>query len=157
MRKKILESPGSSPADAGQGWLDLDPIATVEVASEDPQFPIESALASDGGPGWRASQPGEQKIRIVFDKPTPLHRIHLRFQETEHERTQEFTLRWWPASGEGPREIVRQQWNFSPSGTTTEAEDFKVDLGAVSTLELSIRPDIGRRDAIASLASWRVS
>jgi hypothetical protein len=32
----------------------------VEVTSEDPNFPIESALAASQGPGWRAAEPGEQ-------------------------------------------------------------------------------------------------
>jgi hypothetical protein len=31
-----------------------------------------------------------------------------------------------------------------------------VNLHHVSALELAIRPDIGRGDAVATLASWRV-
>ena len=54
-------------------------------------------------------------------------------------------------------EIVRQQWNFSPAGSTTEIEQYAVDLDAVSVLELSIQPDLSRREAVATLASWRVS
>ncbi len=77
-----------------KGWLDLEQIATVEVTSEDPSFPIESALVSDEGPGWRASHGGEQQIRIIFDQPVSVHRIELRFHETGCERTQEFVLRW---------------------------------------------------------------
>jgi hypothetical protein len=48
--------------------MDLGRIATVEVTSEDPDFPIESAFSADGGPSWRASQKGEQQIRLVFDQ-----------------------------------------------------------------------------------------
>ncbi len=40
-----------------------------------------------------------------------------------------------------PREVVRQQWNFSPGGTTEELEDFKVDLSAINTIEIRIDPD----------------
>ena len=72
------------------------------------------------------------------------------------ERTQEFTLRWSPAAGGSAREIVRQQWNFSPTGSTTEIEDYVVDLDAVSVLELAIQPDLSRREAVATLASWRL-
>jgi hypothetical protein len=32
-----------------QGWLDLEQIATVEVTSEDPSFPIEYAFWSNDG------------------------------------------------------------------------------------------------------------
>jgi hypothetical protein len=109
-----------------------------------------------GGPGWRASQKGEQKIRIIFDEPMSLQRIQLRFHETESERTQEFTVRWSSAGGGPPQEIVRQQWNFSPTGSTTEVEDYTIDLKAVSLLELAIQPDIARHEAVASLAACRL-
>ena len=38
-------------------------------------------------------------------------------------------------------EVVRQQWNFSPHGTTEEIEDYTVDLSGVTVLELRIDPD----------------
>lgn len=142
--------------ESDQRWLDLDQIATVEVTSEDRGFPIESAFSVNGGPGWRASQHGEQRIRIIFDEPTSLHRIQLRFYESESERTQEFTLRWSSGAGGPPKEIVRQQWNFSPAGVTTEVEDYTIDLKAVCVLELAIQPDLGGREAVASLAAFRL-
>jgi hypothetical protein len=129
----------------------------VEVTSEDASSPIEYALGSQRGSGWRASQGGEQQIRIIFDKPVSLHRIELRFHEAECERTQEFVLRWSSASGGPVTEIVRQQWNFSPAGSTTEIEHYAVDFDAVSVLELAIWPDLRRQEAVATLASLRVS
>jgi hypothetical protein len=153
MRKRILEPlPSPSVAEQHEGWLDIGKIAVVEVTSEDRAFPIEAAFDAEDKRGWRASQGGEQMIRIVFDQPLPLHRIRLRFHEAEFERTQEFALRWWPASGGPAKEIVRQQWNFSPGGSTTEDEVYQVDLKAVSVLELALRPDLSRREAVASLA-----
>ena len=155
MRKRIVGLHQTRPGgESDEDWLDLEQIATVEVTSEDPSFPIESAFASEDGPGWRASERGEQQIRIIFDQPVSLHRIHLRFHESESERTQEFTLRWSPATGGSSIEIVRQQWNFSPAGSTTEIEQYVVDLDAVSILELAIQPDKSRREAVATLASW---
>ena len=157
MRKRIVRPHHAQPgSQTDQGWLDLEQIATVEVTSEDPGFPIESAFGSNDGPGWRASEGGEQQIRIIFDKPLSIHRIGLRFHEADDERTQEFVLRWSSESG-GSREIVRQQWNFSPSGATTEIEHYVVDLDDVSVLELAIRPDLRRPEAVASLASLRLS
>ncbi|MBV8550428.1 MAG: hypothetical protein JOY54_03955 [Acidobacteriaceae bacterium] len=157
MRKRIVETHLAEPrGESDQGWLDLEQIATVEVTSEDPRFPIESAFGRKGGPGWRACQKGEQQIRIIFDEPISLHRIQLRFHEAGCERTQEFTLRWSPVAGEPAKEIVRQQWNFSPTGSTTEIEDYAIDLNAVSVLELAIQPDLGRREAVATLAAWHL-
>jgi hypothetical protein len=48
--------------------MDLGQIATVEVTSEDSNFPIESVFSAGGNLGWRASQKGEQQIRLVFDQ-----------------------------------------------------------------------------------------
>src|ERR1700730_13595633 len=77
-----------------QAWLNLENAARVEVTSEDPHFPIESALIAGEGHGWRAAEKGKQIIRIVFDNPRALRRIGLVFSEDRVERTQEFTLGW---------------------------------------------------------------
>ena len=157
MRKRIVGPHYARPGgESDQHWLDLEEIASVEVTSEDPGFPIENAFACNDGPGWRASQAGEQQIRIIFDKPVSIRRIELRFHEVNCERTQEFILRWSSESGGSSTEIVRQQWNFSPTGSTTEIEHYLVDLDAVSVLELTIRPDLHRPEAVATLASWHL-
>ena len=153
MRKRIAAP--VTTAEQEQGWLKLTDIATVEVASEEASFPIEAVFTGDGAHGWRASAPGPQLIRILFDEPVSVSRIRLRFEEQAMQRTQEFTLSWCPAAG-GCKEIVRQQFNFSPAGATTELEEYSVNLDDVAVLELLIRPDIGRHDGIATLASWRV-
>jgi uncharacterized protein (DUF736 family) len=155
--RKLIKPNTSDPLPRSQGeWLDLEEIATVEVTSEDPNFPIESALGARQGPGWRAAEPGEQIIRIVLDNPRTLRRIRLEFSETEVERTQEFTLRWSQAGGPF-REIVRQQWNFSPQGSSSEVEDYQVQLENALVLELNLKPDLMPDTAYASLAAWRVS
>jgi hypothetical protein len=157
MRKRIVGLRHAQPQrESDQGWLDVGQIATVEVTSEAPGCPIEGVFGSEDGRGWRAAGAGEQHIRIIFDEPVSLNRIELRFHEPEYERTQEFMLRWSSASGGLPREIVRQQWNFSPAGSTTEAESYAVSLQAVSVLELVIRPDLRPEGATATLASWRL-
>jgi hypothetical protein len=157
MRKRIVGPRYTQPErESDQDWLDLGQIATVEVTSEDADCPIEGAFESRDGRGWRAAGPGEQQIRIIFDEPVWLHRIELRFYEPESERTQEFILRWCSAPGGVPAEIVRQQWNFSPAGSTTEVETYGVDLQAVSILELVLLPDLRPECAVATLASWRL-
>ena len=140
-----------------QDWLDLELLAQVEITSEDTDYPIESALIPGTGPGWQAGQPGEQTIRLLFDEPLKVRRIHLVFHEDEQERTQEFVLRWSPDGGQSYREILRQQYNFSPPGVTREVEDYTIDLDGVSALELKIVPDISRGSARASLAELRLA
>jgi hypothetical protein len=138
-------------------WLNLEEIGRVEVSSEDPQHPIELAFKNGESVGWRARQPGEQLIRLLFDEPKDLRRIWLRFSEPKAERTQQFTLRWTDSQTGPFREIVRQQWNFNPRGSTMEIEDYIVELRHVLTLELTIDPDLGKNQAFATLAEWRAA
>ena len=74
MQKRIVGKQIWPDSDRNR-WLDLDQIATVEVTSEDAAFPIESALHLHHGPGWHASEKGEQLIRIIFDE-THTHSLH---------------------------------------------------------------------------------
>ena len=157
MRKRIIGQGPRQISAAEPGWLDIEGLAQVEINSEDVNFSIESALIPDTGPGWRAGQPGEQTIRLLFDEPQRLRRIHLVFEEHERERTQEFVLRWSPDGGQSYREILRQQYNFSPPGATGEVEDYDLDLDGVTVLEIRIVPDISGGSARASLAKLRVA
>lgn len=143
--------------DENQGWLDLEHLVEVELTSEDPAFPIESALTMGSGPGWRAQQAGPQTIRLLFDKPQKIRRIGLIFQEDERERTQEFALHWSSGSAESRRELVRQQYNFSPPGNSRECEDYAVDLDGLTRLELTVTPDISGGESRASLSRLRLA
>jgi hypothetical protein len=158
MRKRIINSPATSqPLASGEGWLELDEIATAEVTSEDPNFPLESAFMAGKGPGWRASEKGRQTIRLLFDQPQAIRRIRLEFSETECERTQEFALKWSDKAAGPFEEIVRQQWNFSLQGSTSEVEDYQVKLNDVAVLELMIRPSLNEGNGVATLARWLVA
>lgn len=157
MRKRVVGQPSANVPTAGDDWLDLERLAQIELSSEDPAHPIESALLPGREPGWRAAGPGEQVLRIVFDAPQQLRRIWLSFAESSSERTQEFALRWIPADGSPAREIVRQQWTFSPGSATRQTEDYRVQLSAVAVLELAIVPDIDGGEARASLDALRLA
>lgn len=156
MRKRVLPSTQDAPT-ADSGWLDLEPLVEVEITSEDPAHPIESALIPGDGPGWRAAGPGVQTIRLIFDPPQSLRRILLEFSETSAERTQEYVLRWSADGGHEFRDVVRQQWNFSPGGATRQVEDQTVDLAGVTVLELAITPDVAGGSASASLDKLRLA
>jgi hypothetical protein len=157
MRKRIIGHDTRDVKADEPGWLDIERLAQVEITSEDVGYPIESALIPGTGSGWRAAQPGEQTIRLLFDEPLRLKRIRLVFHEDDHERTQEFVLRWSPDGGQSYREILRQQYNFSPPAATREVEDYNIDLAGVTVLELRIVSDISGGAARASLAQLRVA
>jgi hypothetical protein len=157
MRKNIIAPESRSGVTLEQGWLELGKLAQVEISSEDPAHPIESALQPDGGLGWRAAAPGPQIVRLLFDQPQRIKRIYLVISEGEVARRQEFVLRWSEDQGRNFREIVRQQYNFNPPGTISEQEDYTVNLSGVSALELEINPDIGGSGARASLEKLRLA
>ncbi len=158
MRKTIIKPDIADRGSGSEGvWFDIENVARLELTSEDPNFPLESAFRSLEGPGWRAAEKGTQIIRMIFDKPKVLRRIVLEFSENKIERTQEFVL-LWATEAHGPfREITRQQWTFSPQGSTDEIEDYQVHLEGVSILELTIKPNLAPENAVATLRRWRVA
>ena len=166
MRKTIIASNGyalETELSAGEQWLDLGSLARVEISSEDALYPVEQALtasqlaagAQTGMQGWRAELPGPQTMHLRFDEPQTVKRVLLHFRETEQERSQEFSLHATTADGR-TKEIVRQQWSFSPRGSTNEQENYLVNLENVTTLTLWIDPDRGRDRYHATLVSLRV-
>ncbi|MDD5276495.1 MAG: carbohydrate-binding protein [Methylovulum sp.] len=157
MRKQIVAKVSQDSPSETLEWLDLDSLAEVELTSEDVNYPIESALLPGEGLGWRAASPGKQDIRLLFLKPQSLGRIQLSFVEPVAVRTQEYVLRWSSDGGRSFHEIVRQQWNFSPEGSTSEIEDLHVALVGVTVIELSIVPEISGSTAFASLAQLRLA
>jgi hypothetical protein len=136
IRKKVIDK-RERPE---EGWMDLSQCAAFEVTSEESGSPLENALSPDEKK-WIAATAGEQTIRITFDEPQNISQVFLLFEETANARSQEFALSWQQAGHPAWREIVRQQFNFSPPGTTIERENFTVSLQRASALELLIKPE----------------
>jgi len=157
MRKRLISPIPERVRPHNEGWIDVDAAAVVEVSSEENDYPIESALLTDDTRGWRAAKPGTQAVRLMFDEPQRLRRIALVFEENDTKRTQEFLLRWSSDGGHSFREIVRQQWNFSPPETVREIQEYQVALSDLTVLELVITPEISGGTARASLKSLRVA
>jgi len=139
MRKSIVSPSAAAVTPIRDNWRELDRIARVEITSEDEAFPIEHALGKTETTGWRASGTGPQLIRLHFDEPLTIHRIQLHFIDRTAERSQEFAV--FAGLGTELREVVRQQFTFSPGGATEELEDYTVSLDRVTVLELKIDPD----------------
>lgn len=156
MRKRLVSQSRKTVTVEEHGWLDLDETSVVEVTSEAAGYPVEEALLRDGR-GWRADVPGPQTIRLLFDRPQTIHLIRLVFKEEDFARTQEFVLRWLPHGRGSWKDVVRQQWNFSPPHTVEECEQYNFDLPSVAALELSINADISLGQACASLQRLQMS
>jgi len=59
MRKRIITPTPENIRARGEGWLDVERAAVVEVTSAENDFPVESAFASGDAPDWRAGFSGK--------------------------------------------------------------------------------------------------
>ena len=157
MRKKLVPTIRDTDAASRHDWLELERVARVEVSSEAEGYPVEGALLNDGQRGWRANEPGIQTVRLLFDHSQTIRLIRVVFKEEKSARTQEFMLRWLAEGTDAWKDIVRQQWNFSPPQTAIECEEYKVDLPWAGGFEITICPDISGGDTRASLESLQLS
>ena len=112
-------------------WLDLPRTARVTVTSH--------------------------TARVQFFTPMHVRRLRLVFSETQQSRTQEFTVWATLHRGEQHKEVVRQQFNFSPQGATQEVEEYATDLADVSVLEVRIVPSIDGAPSLPRLTEFRVA
>ena len=157
MRKTLINQSTEKTPPSDPDFLDLEHLAQVEISSESQQHPIESALLEGSGSGWQAAGSGEQTLRLIFDQPQAIKHILLQFDEQEHSRTQEFVLLWRRDNEDFFREILRQQYHFSPPQSAQETENYTVDLNQLKVLELRIIPDISGGEALAKLTRLRLS
>ena len=155
LRKQIIKAQADPPATM-PGEIDIAAVATVQVTSEDPGHPVDHAFDGNRGPGgsrWVAGEPGEQTVILTFDAPQAIHRVILEVEEPEVARTQELQLAVSIDGGRTYRELLRQEYNFSPPGTTFEREDWEVSAEGVTHLRLVIKPDKGGKPCRATLTS----
>ena len=155
LRKQIIDVPPASPVPL-PGRIDVAAVATVLVTSEAPDHPVDHAFDDRQGPGgtrWLAGGPGEQVLILAFEAHQAIRRVLLEVEERETARTQELQLATSSDGGTNYREVLRQEYNFSPPGTTFEREDWAVNAEGVTHLRLVIRPDKGDKPCRATITS----
>jgi hypothetical protein len=134
-------------------------LATVLVTSEAAEHPVDCLFDGHGGPGgtrWVAAVDGEQELILAFDTPQTIQEVGLETEEFQASRTQVLTLALSQNGGRTYREVLRQEFNFSPPGTTFERERWIVPATMVSHLRVTIRPDKGDKPGRASLTSLTI-
>ena len=128
----------------------------MQVTSEEADHPIDNAFDLNCGPGgsrWIADGPGEQTVTLLFDSPQTIRQIGLEVEELAVKRTQELSISVSSDGGQTYRELVRQEFNFSPPTTTFERERWSASEEAVTHLRLEIKPDKGGRVGRATLTA----
>ena len=155
LRKQILtEWPMSSTPRTGE--KDIAAIATVWVTSEATDNPIDNAVDNRRGPGgsrWVAAEPGEQRLILAFDQPQTLRTITVEIEEPTVSRTQELQVAVSTDSGQTFQELRRQEYTFSPPGTTFEREEWAIAVEGVTHLQIVIMPDKGGKPCRATLTT----
>ena len=155
LRKHIVKVPPRlSVPEAGE--LDIAATATVQVTSEDPAYPIEHVFDTRRGPGgsrWVAAEPGEQTLILAFDTLQSIRQTIVEVEEPDINRTQELRLSVSHDGGQTYRELRRQEYNFSPPGTTFERENWTVLAEGVTHLQLWMNPDKEGKPCRATLTS----
>jgi hypothetical protein len=156
LRKQILTTTHPITAVRRAAEKDIAAVATVLVTSEDPDHPIDYVFDSQRGPGgsrWIAEQSGEQTLILAFDTPQTIRRVLVEIEEPDISRTQEMDVSISDDGGQTYRELVRQEYNFSPPGTTLEHEEWPIKADGVSHLRLRIKPDKGGKACRATLTT----
>src|SRR5256885_9634285 len=158
IRKRPLDAEAHG---RGASEIDIASCATVAYTSEDPAHPVEHLLDGRSGAGatrWMSARPDTtEHIVIEFDRPQAISRLVYEVEETMRERTQEVRVEVSEDGGRSYRQILVQEYNFSPGGATYQREDQRVNLRQVTHLRITIVPTkCGSGTApIPTLGLWR--
>ena len=155
LRKHLLtDHPIGQVAEPGE--KDIAALATVGVTSEATDYPIDHAFDSHRGPGgsrWVAGAPGPQRLLLAFDAPQTLRLLRLEVEERDVSRTQDIQVAISRDGGHTYQTLLRQEYNFSPPGTTFEREEWAIPAEGVTHLQLVITPDKGGTPCQATLTT----
>jgi hypothetical protein len=139
--------------------VDIASCARIAYSSEDPAHPVEHLLDGRSGPGatrWTSARPDViEQIVVEFDRPQTISRLVYEVEEAVRERTQEVRVEVSEDGGGTYRQILVQEYTFSPGGATYQREDQRLGLRRVSHLRLTIVPN-KNGSGTATLTSLRL-
>jgi hypothetical protein len=156
-RKRQLGSDGARRAHAAE--IDIARCATIAYSSEDPAHPVEHLLDGHSGSGatrWISARPDViEQIVVEFDQPQTISRLVYEVEEAIRERTQEVRVEVSEDGGGTYRQLLVQEYTFSPRGATYQREEQRLNLHQVSHLRLTIVPN-KNGSGTATLTSLRL-
>ena len=158
LRKRLVVEQSRRPCET-QGEVDLCSCAVLNYSSEDPAHPIDCLIdgsCGQGGTYWASGRENvTEQIVLAFDRPQIISRIIYEVEESHRERTQEVHVDVSSDGGSTQRRVVVQEYNFSPTGSTFQHEDLRVEFPAVTHLSLTIVPN-KRGSGTATLTCLRL-
>jgi hypothetical protein len=158
LRKRQLEADVATRPRAADE-VDIAGCATIAYSSETPAHPVEHLLDGRSGPGatrWISARPDViEQIVVEFDQPQTISRLVYEVEEPVRERTQEVRVEVSEDGGRMYRQILVQEYTFSPGGATYQREEQRFNLRRVSHLRLTIVPN-KNGSGTATLTSLRL-
>jgi hypothetical protein len=144
LRKRRLEDDAATSARAADE-IDIAGCATIAYSSEHSAHPVEHMVDGGSGPGatrWISARPDTvERIVVEFDQPQPISRLVYEVEEAMRERTQEVRVEVSEDGGQTYRQILVQEYTFSPRGATYQREEQRFNLRQVTHLRLTIVPN----------------
>jgi hypothetical protein len=159
LRKQIIQELPRAEAALKADAKDIASIATVLVTSESPDHPVDhlfDAKSGRGGTRWMAAADGEQTVIVAFDTPQVIREVSLETEELATSRTQALVLSLSRDGGRTYREVLRQEFTFSPPDTTFERENWTVPADGVTHVRVVVQPDKGNAPRRATLTSLTI-
>lgn len=159
IRKRLMSEQSSAAPQERPGEIDIARQATLTYSSEDPDHPLEYLIDGHRGRGatrWAGARPNEtERIVLEFDHAQRISRLVYEVEEGRQERTQEVRVEVSSDHGRTYRQVLAQDYTFSPQGATFQHEDQRLDLSAITHLSLTIVPNKGG-SGVATLTSLRL-
>jgi F5/8 type C domain len=157
--RKRLMSERSLRTPQSVGEIDIPSRATFAYSSEDPAHPVEHLIDGHCGQGsthWASARTNaSEQIMLEFDLPQQISRLVYEVEECRRERTQEVRVEVSSNQGRSYRQVLVQEYTFSPQGATFQHEELVLNLPAITNLRLTIVPNKSG-SGIATLSSLRL-
>ena len=158
LRKRPLEADAAASGRAANE-IDIVGCATVSYSSEDPAHPVEHLIDGHYGRGsthWASARPNAtERIVLEFDRPQQISCLVYEVEECRQERTQEVRVEVSSDHGRSYRQVLVQEYTFSPQGAIFQHEELRLELPAITHLSLTIVPNKSG-SGVATLTALRL-
>ncbi|MGB6485772.1 MAG: discoidin domain-containing protein [Steroidobacteraceae bacterium] len=144
VRKRLLPKEGADPT-ALAGEIDIASHAVLAYTSDNSDHPIENLI--DGHFGrrstfWAGARPNTTEcIVLEFDQPQSVSCLIYEVEECSCERTQEVRVEVSSDGARNYRQVLVQEYTFSPTGATYQREEQRLNVPPITHLRLTIVPD----------------
>jgi F5/8 type C domain len=142
LRKRLIAT--DAPAGAEDGHLVIGDRARLAYSCEDPAHPVENLFDGRDGPGgtyWASARADvTEHLILEFDEPQSIARLTYEVEETRLDRAQEVRVEVSADSGKSYRQLIVQEYAFSPRGATFQHEDLRLNVAGVTHMRLTIVP-----------------